>query len=118
MSAQIKLRDPTTYDALAAILDGLLPLIGDGENHPLASLASNIGNLLAAYDEAHRPMPEVTGADVLRYLMQEHQLSQSDLPEIGAQSVVSEILAGNRQLNVRHIRALAERFSVPVEVFF
>jgi HTH-type transcriptional regulator/antitoxin HigA len=110
--------DEDDYDTLTAILDELLKLVGDDEDHPLASLASNIGNLLEAYDEAHRPMPPVSGADVLQYLMQEHQLSQSELPEIGAQSVVSEILAGKRQLNVRHIRALAERFNVPVEVFF
>ncbi|MNR66199.1 Antitoxin HigA [compost metagenome] len=50
--------------------------------------------------------------------MQEHGLTQSDLPEIGAQSVVSDILNGKRQLNVRHIRALAERFQVPTDVFF
>ncbi|MDT4865489.1 Antitoxin HigA [compost metagenome] len=49
--------------------------------------------------------------------MQEHGLNQSDLPEIGAQSVVSEILKGKRQLNIRHIRALAARFGVPAEVF-
>ncbi|MNN97350.1 Antitoxin HigA [compost metagenome] len=56
--------------------------------------------------------------EVLRYLMQEHGLSQTDLPEVGAQSVISEILGGKRQLNVRHIRALSERFGVPADVFF
>lgn len=49
--------------------------------------------------------------------MQEHGLSQGDLPEVGAQSVVSEILAGKRQLNVRQIRALVERFQVPADLF-
>jgi HTH-type transcriptional regulator/antitoxin HigA len=50
--------------------------------------------------------------------MHEHGLNQGDLPEIGAQSVVSEILSGKRQLNVRHIRALAAHFNVPADVFF
>jgi len=50
-------------------------------------------------------------------LMQEHGLTQSDLPGVGAQSVVSEILSGKRALNLRQIRWLAERFGVSVETF-
>jgi len=44
-------------------------------------------------------------------------LTQSDLPGVGPQSVVSEILSAKRQLNLRQIRGLAERFAVSVEVF-
>ncbi|MFC0668370.1 helix-turn-helix domain-containing protein [Azotobacter chroococcum] len=106
------------YDALVEALDELLVIVGDDENHPLATLASYMGDLIEAYDEAHRPMPKVSGVEMLRYLMQEHGLTQADLPEIGAQSVVSELLSGKRRLNVRHIRALSERFGVPADVFF
>lgn len=42
---------------------------------------------------------------------------RSDLPEIGSQGVVSEILNGKRELNVRQIRALADRFHVSPSVF-
>jgi HTH-type transcriptional regulator/antitoxin HigA len=49
--------------------------------------------------------------------MEEHDLTQSDLPEIGSQGVVSEILAGKRDLNVRQIAQLAERFGVSPVVF-
>jgi HTH-type transcriptional regulator/antitoxin HigA len=49
--------------------------------------------------------------------MKEHGLTQSDLPEIGSQGVVSEILAGARELNVRQIRRLAKRFGVSPAVF-
>ena len=49
--------------------------------------------------------------------MEEHGLTQSDLAEIGSQGVVSEILSGKRELNVRQIRALAERFHVSPAVF-
>lgn len=105
------------YDALVAALDELLTIVGDDEDHPLASLAGAMGDLLEAYDERQRPMPQASGAEVLRYLMQEHRLSQADLPEVGAQSVISEILGGKRQLNVRQIRALSERFGVSSDVF-
>jgi len=53
----------------------------------------------------------------LGYMMREHGLTQSDLPGVGTQSVVSEILSGKRQLNLRQIRWLAERFGVSVETF-
>ena len=55
--------------------------------------------------------------DVLRFLMDEHGLTQSDLSEVGSQSVISDILRGKRVLNVRQIRALAKRFQVSPAVF-
>jgi HTH-type transcriptional regulator/antitoxin HigA len=42
---------------------------------------------------------------------------RSDIAELGTQSVVSELLAGKRKLNLRQIRFLVGRFSVPAEVF-
>ncbi|WP_269766614.1 hypothetical protein [Methylovulum psychrotolerans] len=39
------------------------------------------------------------------------------MPEIGSQGVVSEILRGKRQLNVRQIQALSQRFKVSAQVF-
>ncbi|MED5608370.1 HTH-type transcriptional regulator / antitoxin HigA [Pseudomonas delhiensis] len=106
------------YDALVATLDELLDEIGGVEGHPLAGLAARMGDLVSQYDLEHYPIPDAPGHEVLRFLMQEHGLHQDDLPEVGPQSVVSAILAGKRQLNVRHIRALAARFNVPVDVFF
>ena len=49
--------------------------------------------------------------------MDEQGLNQSDLPEVGSQGVVSEILRGRRQINVRQVRALSERFGVSPAVF-
>ncbi len=49
--------------------------------------------------------------------MEQHGLRQSDLPEVGSQGVVSEILSGRRDLNVRQIRLLAERFHVSAATF-
>jgi len=105
------------YDALVAALDELLELVGDDEQHPLASLASHMGELIEQYDDAHRPMPEVRGADMLRHLMQWHGLDQSSLPDVGTQSVISEILNGKRRLNVRQIKALTQRFGLPADLF-
>jgi HTH-type transcriptional regulator/antitoxin HigA len=50
--------------------------------------------------------------------MEEHGLQQADLPEVGSQQgVVSEILSGKRELNLRQIRELAKRFHLSQAVF-
>jgi HTH-type transcriptional regulator/antitoxin HigA len=49
--------------------------------------------------------------------MEEHKLARSDLPEIGSQGVLSEILSGKRDLNVRQIAQLAARFGVSPTLF-
>ena len=105
------------YDAKVEALDDILEIVGDDEDHVLASLASRLGDLIEAYDEEHRPMPRVSSAEVLRYLMQEHYISQGDLPEVGAQSVVSAVLSGKRTLNWRQICGLSDRFGVPTDAF-
>lgn len=105
------------YDALVASVDELLGIIKDDEGHPLSSLLTHLSDLIEAYDQTHRPRPKASGEQVLRYLLDEHGLKQSDLPELGTQSVVSELLAGKRKLNLRQIRFLVRRFAVPAEVF-
>ena len=57
-----------------------------------------------------------TPATVLASLMEQHGLRQSELPEVGSQGVVSEVLSGKRQLNARQISALRRRFGVPADV--
>lgn len=107
------------YQECMDLLYQLIDEVGENEQHPLSSLLHFVGLLVAEYEEAHYPPPDDASAqDVLASLMQEHQLKQSDLPEIGSQGVVSEILRGKRQLNTRQIQALAERFSVSPNVFF
>lgn len=105
------------YDRLAGALDELLGRVGEDEAHPLMSLVEIISEWIEAWDHQQRPMSEASGVEALRYLMLEHGLNQSDLSGVGAQSVVSEILSGRRQLNLRQIRWLAERFDVSVETF-
>lgn len=108
----LSIRNEREYDRAVKQLNQLLDLIGDNERHPLYGLLDTLGIVLEAWESQHEPMPRAAGADVLSDLMAEHSLTQSDLPEIGSQGVVSEILSGKRELNVRQIRALAERFGV------
>ena len=113
----LTIRNEREYDQAVKRLNELLDEVGTNERHPLYELLDTLGTLLHAYEEKHYPLPESSGVEMLRYFMEEHGLAQADLPEVGSQGVVSEVLNGKRELNVRQIRALAKRFHVSPAVF-
>lgn len=105
------------YNKLVSLLDNLIDEVGNNENHPLSSLMETIGSLIETYESQYILELEGNPMDTLNALMEEHGLKQSDLSEIGSQGVVSEILSGRRQLNVRQIKFLSKRFKVSPAVF-
>jgi len=111
------LRSERDYRKAVAILDEIIDKVGQDETHPLADLAEALAMFIHSYEETHAKIREPKGSEVLRSLMEAHGLTQSELPEIGSQGVVSEILSGERDLNVRQIRRLAKRFGVSPAVF-
>ena len=110
-------RTEQEYLKLVKLLDGLIDEVGNEETHPLSSLMETIGSLIEAYEADNFPDRKGNSMDALKYLMEEQGLRQSDLPEIGSQGVVSEILSGKRQLNLRQVKLLSERFKVSPAVF-
>ncbi|MDD2941947.1 MAG: transcriptional regulator [bacterium] len=110
-------RTQADYNRAVSAMDQLLDLVGDDEGHPLASLLETIGVLVEAYEKQNYPQPTPSAVEALRLLMAEHALSQNQLPEIGSQGVVSEVLSGRRELNKRQVIALARRFGVSPLVF-
>ena len=111
------IRDDAHYTEMVKLADTLVDVIGAGESHPLLDLLDTVSELIRIYDAEHFVVPEASPQQVLRFLMEQHGLTQSELPEIGNQSVVSMILSGTRQLNVRQIQALSVRFHVSPHVF-
>jgi HTH-type transcriptional regulator/antitoxin HigA len=111
------IHDEQEYDAAIERLNELVDEIGTDEHHPLYELLDTLGILIEAYEESHHPVPAARPAEMVRYFMEENGLAQEQLPEIGSQGVVSEVLSGKRELNVRQIRALARRFHVSPAVF-
>ncbi|MCH8067932.1 MAG: transcriptional regulator [Candidatus Marinimicrobia bacterium] len=105
------------YNEAVSFLDQLIDIVGENEAHPLASLMETVGTLIEQYENDHYPKPEGDPIGVLKQLMADHSLVQSDLKDIGSQGVVSEILSGKRTLNTRQIRNLCRRFKVNPGVF-
>ena len=106
------------YRKMVELADMLSDVIGSSKKHSLLNLFELTSELIRAYDLEHFDVPDTEPQEILSFLMEEHGLMQSDLPEVGNQSVVSQILSGARELNVRQINALAKRFNVPAGVFF
>ena len=105
------------YNQLVDLLDHLVDEVGDNESHPLSSLMETIGSLIETYEARNIPDSEGHPIEALKALIKEHGLKQTELSEIGSQGVVSEIVAGKRQLNVRQIKLLTQRFGVSAGVF-
>jgi HTH-type transcriptional regulator/antitoxin HigA len=105
------------YKKLLNLLDSLIDEVGNNERHPLSSLMETIGSLIETYESQNIPKIEGNPIDTLNALMEEHGLKQADLPGIGSQGVLSEILSGKRQLNARQIKLLSKRFKVSTAVF-
>lgn len=114
----LAIRNGREYDAAVAQLNDLVDEVGDDPKDPRYRFIDTLSLLIEAYDEEHHEIPDASGVEMLKFLMEQHGLSQGDLPEVGSQGVVSEILRGKRELNVRQIRALSRRFNLPAGAFF
>ena len=75
--------------------------------------------LIEAYEEEHYSIPDASPVEVLRTLMDAHNLRQKDLaPIFGTESIVSEVLHNKRDLTKAHIEKLSKRFHVSPAAFF
>ena len=105
------------YTRMSEMLEALLEEIRGDEKHPAMGLVDIVGDLIEDYEDEYHLLPQTTGVQALKFLMEQHGLRQSDLSELGSQGVVSEILVGKRELNLRQVRALGERFGVSTATF-
>ena len=113
----VTIHNEDEYKKAVSTLNGLIDEVGTNEKHPLYELLDTLGTLIHVYEERHHPIPDCSGAEVLQFLMEEHQLERSDLPELGTPEVVLKILDGKQDLTVKQIHALAIRFQVNPAVF-
>ena len=111
------IRNEKHYKKLVKTLEALLDETAGDERHSAMGLVDIVGDLIEDYEAEHHPLTPTTGLQALKFLMDQHGLKQGDLADIGSQGVVSEILAGKRELNIRQVRALGERFGVTAATF-
>jgi HTH-type transcriptional regulator / antitoxin HigA len=82
------------------------------------ALRNLLARLVQDYDDRIE-LPEVSPLEMLKYLMEQRDLRQTDLlPVFGSRGVASAVLTGKRELSKTHIRKLAEFFHLSAEAFF
>ena len=112
------IQNEADYDRVVSFMNSLLDVVGDDEEHELSDLLDLVGQLVEDYESTRHVIRDAAPNQVLRFLLDQHDLKQGDLSaEIGGQSVVSEILHGKREINARQAKALAIRFGVSPAVF-
>ena len=75
--------------------------------------------LIADYEEKHFEMTRHTPQEILKFLVEENQMSGSDLGRIlGSRTLGPALLRGQRSLSKTHIKRLADHFSVSPALFF
>jgi HTH-type transcriptional regulator/antitoxin HigA len=74
--------------------------------------------ILQAYEAKHRPTALATPAEIISYLMDQHDLSPADFRSTlgkGAPARVSEILGGSKGFSLPQIRRLHAEFGIPAD---
>ena len=105
------------YERARAIMDALVDEVRSDEEHPLADLLEYIGEQMWAWEEEHVHIPEAPPHEMLRFFMEQHNLTQADLADCIPQSKLSEILAGKRSISKAMAKKLAQRFHVSPDLF-
>ncbi len=111
------IRNDEEYDRTVALMNNLLDIVGDDENHALSGLLDLVSELVEGYDTEHFAIEASEPREVLRYLIETRGLKQGDLAEVVPQSNLSAILAGKRKISATLAGKLAKFFNISPAVF-
>jgi HTH-type transcriptional regulator/antitoxin HigA len=77
-------------------------------------------DLIEKYEDEHVIIPDAGSADILRFLIEQRGVTQQTVAlETGiANSTISAVLGGDRELTRKHIERMAVYFGVEPAVFF
>ncbi len=111
------INNEAAYDRMVALMNALLEVAGDDEEHPLSGLLDLASDLVSRYEQEHHAIPAAAPKDALRFLMEARGLKQDDLSAIVAQGNLSAILAGKRTISATLAGKLGKFFSISPAVF-
>jgi HTH-type transcriptional regulator/antitoxin HigA len=105
------------YERMLGLMNALLAVAGDDDDHPLSSLLELAGDLVSRYEQEHHAIEAASPQDMLRFLMDARGLKQEDLSAIVPQSNLSAILAGKRKISATLAGKVGKFFGVSAAVF-
>lgn len=112
------IKNEAHYTQMVALADHLVETGAANDGHELEDLFLLVCDLIGQYDDQHYQAAEVAAPDMLRFLMDQHGLTELDLPELGNATVVADVLNGKNEITVGQIKALANRFAISPATFF
>jgi HTH-type transcriptional regulator/antitoxin HigA len=104
------------YRKMAALADGLADELEEKDG-PLDDLFCLVTTLIEVWESRNVNIPKAEPREVLRFLLEAHDLKQKDLSKIASPTVISDILAGRRAISKNVAKLLADRFSTDMSVF-
>jgi HTH-type transcriptional regulator / antitoxin HigA len=111
------IRSEADYDYMVAMMNALLEVAGDDEDHPLSGLLELAADLVSRYEQEHHAIEAADPKDALRFLMDARGLKQEDLSAIVPQGNLSAILAGKRKISAAMAGKLGGFFGISPAVF-
>src|SRR3569833_704081 len=94
------------YEDLKQAQDLVVKLMDSNDPKDRVRMQAQV-QLVKAYESKHYPVPTASVADVIQYLMEQHDLTPANItPILGTRSRVSEVLNGKRPLSLSMIRRL------------
>jgi HTH-type transcriptional regulator/antitoxin HigA len=95
-----------------ALVDSLMTSKSLADHAKLSAQA----RLIEVYEKERWPQKSATLADVLSYLLDQHDLTRAALvPLLGTPSRVSEVMSGKRELSITMIQRLRARFRISAD---
>jgi HTH-type transcriptional regulator / antitoxin HigA len=74
--------------------------------------------LVENYEDEHFPIEDAPPHEMLKFIMEQRDLKQSDLLDVfGSSGIASEVVNGKRSISKTQAKKLAEKFKVSVELF-
>jgi HTH-type transcriptional regulator / antitoxin HigA len=111
------IRSEEELDRAIAMIDALLDQ--ERRNSDEEDYLDVLSDLVEKYEDEHEPMPPVVDAELLRFLIESQETTQAKVATATgiSESTISEILAGKRELNRKHIEALSRHFHISPAAF-
>ena len=111
------IHDAAGYDQMIALMNSLLDVVGDDEDHELSGLLELLGDVVSKYEREHYAIDAAEPKDSLRFLIEARGLTQEDLSAIVPQSNLSAILAGKRKISATLAGKFGKFFGVSAALF-
>lgn len=93
--------------------------LSGADRHAIERYVEAVVPFVEEFEKKAFPIKDVSPEAMLRFLMDQNDLSQYDLAtDLGGQPVVSDILRGKRKLTREHIERLSVRFHVSPATFY